>query len=610
MNDRHDTMQEPAAPRIGDYALIGDCRTGALVSRHGDIDWLCLPRFDSSSVFAAILGGREHGRWELHPTDQEATATRRYDGDTFTLITRWESGHGVAEVHDLMPMDHRRLDVVRRADLLRRIVGISGEVEFTQRLTMRFDYARSLPWVRQVGTDDAPALLATAGPDAVILRGAALDASDHVHTGTVLVHAGRHVDLSLTWFPSHHEPPSPLSGDTAIERTQRWWQKWAERIQVQGPHAEPVRRSLLVLRALSHYDTGGIVAALTTSLPEQLGGSRNWDYRYVWLRDAALALQVLIDHDYVDAAQHWRGWLLRAIAGDPEQLRIMYGTAGERDLFERELPHLPGHAGSAPVRIGNAASDQYQGDVIGEVMIALDAARRAGLRESPFSWALQRALLHRLVQDHDRPDHGIWEVRGEPRMFTHSRVMMWAALDCGVRAVRAFGLDGPDTLWETIRDRLRAEIDTEGVSADGHFTQYYGTEEVDAALLLLPAAGYCAPDDPRMSKTVKRIEDTLMRRGFLYRYRTNGIDGIDETENAFLACSFWLVEQYAATGRVREADALMDRLCHTHNDVSLFAEEYDVDRGQLTGNIPQAFSHLTLVRAATALERAQRQPNG
>jgi GH15 family glucan-1,4-alpha-glucosidase len=561
-------------------------------------------------VFAAILGGREHGRWELHPTDQEATATRRYDRDTFTLITRWESGHGVAEVHDLMPMDHRRLDVVRRADLLRRIVGISGEVEFTQRLTMRFDYARSLPWVRQVGTDDAPALLATAGPDAVILRGAALDASDHVHTGTVLVHAGRHVDLSLTWFPSHHEPPSPLSGDTAIERTQRWWQKWAERIQVQGPHAEPVRRSLLVLRALSHYDTGGIVAALTTSLPEQLGGSRNWDYRYVWLRDAALALQVLIDHDYVDAAQHWRGWLLRAIAGDPEQLRIMYGTAGERDLFERELPHLPGHAGSAPVRIGNAASDQYQGDVIGEVMIALDAARRAGLRESPFSWALQRALLHRLVQDHDRPDHGIWEVRGEPRMFTHSRVMMWAALDCGVRAVRAFGLDGPDTLWETIRDRLRAEIDTEGVSADGHFTQYYGTEEVDAALLLLPAAGYCAPDDPRMSKTVKRIEDTLMRRGFLYRYRTNGIDGIDETENAFLACSFWLVEQYAATGRVREADALMDRLCHTHNDVSLFAEEYDVDRGQLTGNIPQAFSHLTLVRAATALERAQRQPNG
>ncbi|GAB3807622.1 hypothetical protein GCM10028798_32500 [Humibacter antri] len=330
----------------------------------------------------------------------------------------------------------------------------------------------------------------------------------------------------------------------------------------------------------------------------------------MWLRDAALALQVLIDYQYIDVAQQWRTWLLRAIAGDPEQLRIMYGTAGERDLFERELPHLPGHAASVPVRIGNAASDQYQGDVIGEVMIALDAARRAGLKEDPFSWALQRALLRSIQRDYHRPDHGIWEIRGEPRMFTHSRVMMWAALDCGIRAVREHGLEGSDTIWETLREQLKAEIDTRGVSADGHFTQHYDTDEVDAALLLLPQTGFCRPDDPRMLKTVTRIENSLMRRGFLYRYRTNGIDGVDDTENAFLACSFWLVEQYAATGRGDDAATLMDRLCRTHNDVNLFAEEYDPDRRQLTGNMPQAFSHLTLVRAAAALARGRHPRRG
>ena len=586
---------------IGDYALIGDCRTGALVSRGGDVDWLCQPRFDSPSVFAAVLGDDRHGRWSLHPTDPHATATRHYDDDTFILITRWETAGGVVEVHDLMPMDHRRLDVIRRSDLLRRVVGISGRVEFTQRLTLRFDYARTIPWVQQVGSAAAPALLATAGPDAVIFRGAALDPVDHVHSGTVTVAAGEHVDLAMTWFPSHYEPPTALTPETAIERTRRWWQRWADRIQVSGPHADAVRRSLLILRALSHYDTGGIVAAPTTSLPEKIGGQRNWDYRYVWLRDAALTLQVLIGHGFLDVAQHWRRWLLRAIAGDPDQLRIMYGIGGERDLPERILPNLPGHAGSAPVRIGNAASDQYQADVIGEVMIALHDARVAGLAETSFSWSLQRAMLGRVMEEHDRPDHGIWEVRGEPRLFTHSRVMMWAALDRGIRAVRDYALDGPADQWQQVRDRLRTQIEQTAVSPRGHFTQHPDTDEVDAALLLLPQTGFCAPDDPRMLRTVARIEETLMRRGFVFRYRTRtGVDGLPGDENAFLACSSWLARQYAATGRDRDAAAIMDRLCAARNDVGLLAEEYDVHAGQLVGNMPQAFSHLTLVQAATA----------
>ena len=587
---------------IGDYALIGDCRTGALVSRGGDIDWLCLPRFDSPSVFAAVLGGDGQGRWSLRPTDPHATAVRHYDDDTFTLITRWHTDGGVAEVHDLMPMDHRRLDVVRRSDILRRVVGVSGRVEFAQRLTMRFDYARTIPWVRQVGTAAAPALLATAGPDAVIFRGAALESDDHVHAGRLAVAGGEHVDLTMTWFPSHRDPPSPLGADTAIARTRAWWQRWADRIHVGGAHAEAVRRSLLILRALSHYDTGGIVAAPTTSLPEEVGGERNWDYRYVWLRDAALALQVLIEHDFIDVAEQWRRWLLRAIAGDPHQLRIMYGIGGERDLPERVLGHLPGHAGSRPVRIGNAASDQYQADVIGEVMLALHDARAAGLAETSFSWSLQRVLLGRVMQEHDRPDHGIWEVRGAPRLFTHSRVMMWAALDRGVRAVRDFGLDGPEDQWRRARDRLGAQIERTAVSVHGHFTQHPDTDEVDAALLLIPQTGFCAPDDPRMLKTVARIEETLLHHGFVHRYRTRtGVDGVPGDENAFLACSAWLARQYAATGRHRDAAAMMDRLCAVRNDVGLLAEEYDVDAGQLVGNMPQAFSHLTLVQAATAV---------
>lgn len=589
---------------IEDYALLSDCRTAALVSREGSIDWLCLPRYDSPSVFGALLGDEEHGCWSLRPTDPEAVSTRRYDGDTFTLVTRWETSSGVVEVHDCLPVDTRRLDVVRRVDLVRRVVGVSGRVELTQRLRLRFDYARALPWVRQVGDGADRHLVAIAGPDAVVLRGAKLHADDHEHVGASAVEAGETRDLTLTWHPSHHEAPPALEVDEVLERSRAWWQQWADRIDTHSVHRPQVVRSLLVLRALTHRDTGGIVAAATTSLPEQFGGSRNWDYRYVWLRDAALTLQALIDHGFLGVVHHWRTWLLRAIAGDPAEMQIVYGVAGERDLHERDLTSLPGYAGAAPVRIGNGAFSQYQADVVGEVLVALHAAREAGLRETAFSWPLERALLGRVIERIDEPDNGLWEIRGEPRMFTHSRVMIWAAFDRAVRAVEEYGLRGPVDRWRAMRDRMRAEIDARGVSAAGFFTQSYGSDEVDASLLVLPTMGYCAADDPRMLATVAQIERTLLVDGLVHRYRNeSGVDGLAGTEHPFLACSFWLVEQYAATGRLADARALMDRTCGLSNDVGLLSEEYDVHGHRQAGNFPQAFSHLALVRAADTLAR-------
>ncbi|HWM17502.1 MAG TPA: glycoside hydrolase family 15 protein [Microbacterium sp.] len=583
---------------IEDYALLSDRRTAALVSREGSIDWLCLPRYDSASVFGALLGDENHGCWSLRPADPGARASRHYDGDTFILVTRWECADGVAEVHEFMPLDGQRVDVVRR------VVGISGAVQFRQELRLRFDYARGLPWVRQVGAaGDQPAILAVAGPGAVLVRGGVLTAHENSHRGEVTVEAGQTVDLTLTWFESYLPTPAQLDVDAALERTRSWWQGWADLIDHAGPHHDEVVRSLLVLGALSHRDTGGIVAAVTTSLPEQFGGSRNWDYRYVWLRDAALTLEALILHGFLGAVQHWRRWLLRAVAGDPGDVQIMYGIAGERDLPERELDTLPGYAGSAPVRVGNGAVSQFQADVLGEVLLALEAARAAGLEETEFSWPLQRALLQRVADTIELPDRGMWEIRGEPRFFTHSRVMVWAALDCGVRAVTESGLEGDAATWERLRDQVRAEIDAHGVHAEGgHFVQYYGSADVDATLLLLPEVGFCAHDDPRMLATVAVIERELMRDGLVLRYRTEtGVDGLDGDEHPFLACSFWLVEQYAATGRADDAAELMRRLCALVNDVGMLSEEYDVGGRRHAGNTPQALSHLALVRAADAL---------
>lgn len=596
------------ATRIEDYALLSNCRTAALVSKTGSIDWLCLPRLDSASTFGALLGDESHGRWALRPADPDATVTRRYDRDTFVLITRWQSGDAIAEVHDFMPIEPDPSVDIRRTDVVRRIVGIRGSMTFEQRLSIRFDYSRAMPWVRQTGTPRQPRLIAMAGPDALILRGAKLRPTGHEHRGEVAVSAGERRDLLLTWFPSHRPTPDELDVDDQLERTRTWWQSWADRVEHSGPHHESVVRSLLILRALTNHETGGIAAAATMALPEEIGGERNWDYRYVWLRDAALTLEALLDHGFLALAENWRTWLLRAVAGDPADLQIMYGLAGERDLTERVLDALPGYEGSTPVRVGNGAASQYQADVVGEVLVTLSAARSAGLKESAFSWPLERKLLHFVAEQIERRDHGLWEIRGEPHMFTHSRVMIWASFDRGVRAVEEFGLDGPVDTWRALRDRMRDEIDREGVR-NGHFTQYYGTDEVDASLLLLAEVGYCTPDDPRMLATVDRLEQTLMHDGLLHRYRTDtGVDGLAGGESPFLACSFWLVEQYAATDRRDEADALMQRLCALANDVGMLSEEYDPVAERQVGNTPQAFSHLALVRAADALNRTELRP--
>jgi GH15 family glucan-1,4-alpha-glucosidase len=590
---------------IEDYAMIGDCHTAALIDRGGSMDWLCLPRFDSPSMFGALLGDEHHGRWRLAPAAASATSTRAYLDDTFVLVTRWTTPEGEVEVTDLMPHGDRRADVIRR------VRGVSGTVAMHVDLRIRFDYADALPWIRQVPELQEHALVAIAGPDAVVVRGPKLTARDHRHTADFLVAAGETVDLVLTWYRSHEDPPAPCQVDERIESTVAWWREWASATTASPVHGALVRRSLLVLRALTHEDTGGIVAAATTSLPEQFGGQRNWDYRYVWLRDAALTLDVLLAHGFTAEADGWRRWLLRAIAGDPADVQIMYGLAGERRLEERELTTLPGYEGAAPVRVGNGAYTQFQGDVFGEVMIALHAARAAGIEETEFSWPLQRALMAYIEEHWRRADNGIWEIRGPRRHFTHSRVMIWAAFDRAVNAVEEHGLDGPVERWRTIRAEIAAEIEERGFDAErGSYVQYYGGSGVDASLLQLAQVGYLAHDDPRMLGTVRAIEVELLEGGLLLRYRTeSGVDGLPGGENPFLACSFWLVEQYARSGRLDDANALMDRLASFANDLGLLSEQFDVAGRRQAGNTPQALTHLTLVRAADAIASAGRNPS-
>ena len=585
---------------IEDYAVIGDCHSAALVGRDGSIDWMCLPRFDSASTFGALLGTKDHGRWLLAPVDPDATNSRAYVKDTFILVTRWVTSGGEVEVTDLMPHGDRRADVIRR------VTGISGSVGMQVDLRIRFGYADALPWIRQVPEKGDHALIAVAGPDGVIVRGPKLTARDHAHVAEFTVAAGETADLTMTWFPAHRTAPDRLNVSRRIRQTAKWWTGWAARATASKVHTDAVLRSLLVLRALTHEDTGGIVAAATTSLPEKFGGQRNWDYRYVWLRDAALTLHVLLDHGYVGEADAWRTWLLRAIAGDPADVQIMYGLSGERRLKEWVVPSLPGYNGAAPVRVGNEAYTQFQGDVFGEVMLALQAARVAGVDETEYSWPLQRALVSFVEQNWRRPDNGIWEIRGARRHFTHSRVMLWAALDCAIRAVHDYGLDGPVERWEGIREQIRQEIEAKGFDATRNtYTQYYGSTVVDASLLQLAQVGYIAADDPRMLGTVAALEAELLEDGLLLRYRTEtNVDGLPAGENAFLACSFWLVEQYARSGRLTDATTLMDRLCSFSNDVGLFSEEYDLAAGRQAGNTPQALTHLTLVRAADAISRA------
>jgi GH15 family glucan-1,4-alpha-glucosidase len=588
---------------IEDYAAIGDGHTVALVSRTGSVDWLCLPRFDSPSCFARLLGDPDDSHWLLTAVHDDATVERRYVEDTNVLETTYTTPDGTVRVTDLMPAGDRRADVVRR------IEGLHGRVRMRHELVIRFDYGRIRPWVHRDRTTGDEVVVAVAGPDKVVLSSRRLPtAVDGRHEDEFEVAAGERLDFTLTWVPSHRAVPERLDIDTWLEHTLSEQRKWADDCEYDGPFAPHVIRSLLTLHGLTHEDTGGIVAAPTTSLPEDFGGERNWDYRYSWLRDAALTVEAVIGTNQPDRAAPWRDWLLRAVAGDPEDLQVMYTVDGSRHLPEQELDHFAGYAGSRPVRIGNAAVEQRQTDVVGEVMAALAAARDAGLTETPDSWSLQCSLVGRLADTWQLPDRGLWEIRGPDRHFTHSRVMVWVAFDRMVQAVERHGLDGPVDRWRDLREQVRDEVLTKGLDEGrGCFTQHYDTSEVDASLLLLSAVGFVAGDDPRMLATIDAVESDLTRDGLLLRYRTSsGVDGLEGDEHPFLACSFWLVSAYALAGRLDDATALMERLVGLSNDVGLLSEEYDVGGRRMAGNFPQAYSHLTLVQAARALAVAER----
>ena len=587
--------------RVENYALIGDCETAALVGRNGSIDWLCWPRFDSGACFAALLGGPEHGRWLVGPIDTSPRVTRRYREGTLVLETDFETADGAVTLIDFMPPRGVTSDIVRL------VVGRRGRVAMHSELVIRFDYGSIVPWVNRLGDGT---LRAIAGPDMVILRTRAQLRGENLTTvGEFAVSAGETVAFMLSYGPSHLEPPAPIDPERALAQTEAFWRDWSSRCQYTGEWTEAVLRSHIVLKALTYAPTGGIVAAPTTSLPEQIGGPRNWDYRYCWLRDATFTILSLTNAGYYEEAQAWRDWLLRTVAGNPAKLQIMYGLAGERRLTEWEVPWLPGYEGSRPVRIGNAAAKQLQLDVYGEVLDALYQARRAGVSSSEASWALQRALAEHLETVWGEPDEGIWEVRGGSRHFTHSKVMAWVALDRMVRSVEEFGLDGPADRWRALRRTIHEDACRNGFDPDlGSFVQSYCSKRLDASLLLLPLVGFLPPDDLRIRGTVAAIERRLVTEdGLVMRYDTaDSDDGLPPGEGAFLACSFWLADNLALQGRQRDARDLFERLLTLRNDIGLLAEEYDPVTGRQVGNFPQAFSHLALADTARNLSASAR----
>ena len=577
--------------RIEDYALIGDCQAAALVGRNGSIDWLCWPRFDAPACFAALLGKPEHGRWQIAPAEK-CTVRRRYRPDTLVLETEFETHEGAVTLVDFMPVGEGD------SDLVRIVIGRRGRVRLEMELILRFDYGSFVPWVSRL---EDGRLRAIAGPDMVILdTPAKLHGEDFTTVAQLEVREGERVPFMLLHADSHLAPPRSPDPFAALKRTEQFWKDWTARCQAAGPWSEAVRRSLITLKALTYAPTGGIVAAPTTSLPEKLGGERNWDYRYCWLRDATLTLLAFIDAGYYEEAGAWREWLLRAVAGSPEQMQIMYGIGGERRLPELELPWLPGYASSAPVRIGNAAAGQLQLDIYGETMDALHQGRKGGLETHEPAWGVQRALMQHVDKVWQAPDEGIWEVRGPRRHFTYSKVMCWVALDRAVKAVEQFGVEGPLDHWKALRARIHDDVCRHGYDAGkGAFTQSYGAPELDASLLLIPHTGFLPADDPRMLGTVRAIERELMKDGLVYRYRTERADdGLPAGEGAFLACSFWLADNYLLQGRSRAARALFERLLGLANDVGLLAEEYDPIARRQLGNFPQAFSHVALINTA------------
>lgn len=583
------------ASAIEDYALVGNCETAALVARDGSIDWLCWPRFDSDACFAALLGTPEHGRWQIAPTDPAAQVTRRYREDTLVLETEFTTPDGVVTLIDFMPPR----DGGKPSAVVRLVKGMRGRVAMSCELVLRFEYGLAVPWVTRL---DDGALRAIAGPAMVVLRTPVdLRGEDLKTVGTFSVSAGETVPFVLSYGRSYLDSPvAPIDPIAALRDTEAFWRDWSTGCRAAGKWSGAVRRSLITLRALAYRPTGGIVAAPTTSLPEKLGGSRNWDYRYCWLRDATFTLLSLMNAGYYEAAREWRQWLLRAVAGSPRQLQIMYGIEGERRLTELELPWLPGYEGSAPVRIGNAASNQLQLDVYGELMDALYQWIRgpAGTVDGPFD--LQRAMMDHLCEIWREPDDGIWEVRGGRQHFTYSKVMAWVAFDRSVRLVEEFGLPGPVDQWRAQRQQIHDEVCANAFNAEiGAFTQHYGADTLDASVLLMPIVGFLPPSDPRVQGTVAAIERRLMVDGFVMRYDTaTGKDGLPPGEGAFLACSFWYVDNLVLAGRRDEATQLFERLCGLCNDVGLLSEEYDPGAKRLVGNFPQAFSHIALVNSA------------
>jgi GH15 family glucan-1,4-alpha-glucosidase len=587
------------------YALIGDTYSAALVGTDGSIDWLCWPRFDSDACFAALLGNEHHGFWRVAPSTPVLSVRRRYVPGTLVLETDFETADGTVRVTDFMPPRNQAPDIVRI------VRGMRGRVPIHMEASLRFGYGDRTPWLRST----LCCVSAKAGPDAALLRTRMpMRVADGCISSDFTVAEHEQIPIILTWFRSHERPPRSVEAFKALEETTSWWRSWSERCTYQGPWREEVLRSLITLKALTYSPTGGIVAAPTTSLPEHLGGVRNWDYRYCWLRDATLTLLTLLQAGYTEEARSWRDWLLRAVAGEPQELQIMYGVAGERRLVELELPWLPGYADSRPVRIGNGAVQQLQLDVFGEVMDCLYQARRAGLPSDEEVWDLKRHLLHYVERCWEQPDEGLWEVRGGRQQFTHSKVMAWVAVDRAVKSVEAYGLQGPLDAWRALRARIHAQVCEQGFNAQRNaFVQVYGSRELDASLLMIPVVGFLPPEDPRVRGTVEAIQRELCHDGLVHRYDTRHTeDGLPPGEGAFLACSFWLVDNLALMGRKEEARELFERLLGLSNDVGLLAEQYDVKRRRLVGNFPQAFSHLALITTAENLSRTggpgQRRP--
>ncbi|HZP73471.1 MAG TPA: glycoside hydrolase family 15 protein [Gaiellaceae bacterium] len=580
--------------RIEDYALLGDLQTAALVGRSGSVDWLPFPRFDSSSCFAALLGGREHGRWLLAPVGAGPADERRYRDDTLVLESEWQTATGRVRVIDFMPPRETKPDIVRIVE------GLEGTVAMRTELVIRLDYGSAVPWMRRL---DNESLLALGGPDGLMLRTPIdLEPDGHTHVAQFSVRAGERVPFVLTWFPSQEDPPHPVDAEQALDDTETFWRDWISGCGYEGEWPDAVRRSLIVLKALTYAPTGGIVAAPTTSLPERIGGARNWDYRYCWLRDATFTLYAMMNAGFLEEAAAWRDWLLRAMGGDPEKAQILYGIGGQRRIAEYELGWLPGYAGSQPVRVGNAASEQFQLDVYGEVMDVLHQARVHDLDPDGHAWSLQQMLLEFLESAWERPDEGIWEVRGGRRHFTHSKVLAWVAFDRAVQGVERLGLPGPVDRWRRVRDEVHEEVCREGFNVElNAFTQSYGSDDLDASTLLIPILGFLPPSDPRVVGTIEAVEKHLTRDGFVERYKThdrNAVDGLEGSEGVFLPCSFWLVDALLQLERDDDARALFEKLLGVSNDLGLLAEEYDPAAKRLLGNFPQAFTHVGLVNSA------------